>query len=147
MIYPDGSFYIGNWSDNTKSGTGKLVRADQTVYEGQWINDEQHGQGSEKWHDGVFEGQYENGFRHGQGKFEMFDGSSYEAPSLIIKWREKGSTHGPMAAIMSATLKTTRCTDKDSLCMAMVAVTKAVSLMIRKRATESFPGKYISENG
>ena len=67
------------------------------------------------------------------------------APSLIIKWRVKGSTHGPMAAIMSATLKTTRCTDKDSLCMAMVAVTKVLSSMIRKRATESFLGKYTSE--
>ena len=67
------------------------------------------------------------------------------APSSIIKWRDKGSTHGPMAATMLATLKTTRCTDKDSLCMAMAAVTKVVSSMIRKRATESFPGKYILE--
>ena len=67
------------------------------------------------------------------------------APSSTIKWKEKGSTHGPMEAIMSATLKTTRCTDKDSLCMAMAAVTKVVSSMIRKRATESFPGKYIFE--
>ena len=67
------------------------------------------------------------------------------APLSTIKWKDKESTHGPMAATMSETLKTTRCTDRDSLCMAMVAVTKAVSSTIRKRATESFPGKYISE--
>ena len=40
MIYPDGSYYLGQWKANQRSGTGRLVRADNTVYEGTWAHDE-----------------------------------------------------------------------------------------------------------
>ena len=40
MIYADGSYYVGYWVDNERSGLGKLIRADQTKYEGSWLNDQ-----------------------------------------------------------------------------------------------------------
>ena len=78
MIYPDGSYYTGYFKDNQRCGQGKLMRRDETSYDGLWANDEQNGRGVEIWNDGRFEGEYKNGYRHGHGTFIMFDGSSYE---------------------------------------------------------------------
>ena len=64
--------------------------------------------------------------------------------SPLTKWKVKESTHGPMVVTMLATLKTIRCMDKDFLSTAMVDATKEDLHSTRKRAMESFPGKYTS---
>jgi len=78
-----------------REGKGKLVRADKTVYDGEWQNNEQHGLGKEQWHDGNFEGYYRNGFRHGLGKFIMFDESSYEGEFSNNKMDGRGKYNWP----------------------------------------------------
>ena len=48
-------------------------------YEGDWIDDQQHGFGTETWPDGaVYKGCYVKGMKHGKGLFKWADGSSYE---------------------------------------------------------------------
>ena len=55
------------------------IRVERIVrYEGDWFEDQQHGDGIEKWTDGaVYEGKYVNGMKHGKGLFKWADGSSY----------------------------------------------------------------------
>ena len=37
-IYKDGSYYVGEFKDRKREGKGKLVKADGTIQEGQWMN-------------------------------------------------------------------------------------------------------------
>lgn len=54
MIWPDGSRYDGNWSENRASGQGRLIHADGDVYEGEWLNDKAHGEGTYSHANGAY---------------------------------------------------------------------------------------------
>jgi len=37
--WQDGSYYEGYWRNNCANGKGRLIHADNDVYEGNWVND------------------------------------------------------------------------------------------------------------
>lgn len=43
--YPDGSTYIGEWSEDQRHGQGLYKRPDGTTYKGMFFDDEMHGKG------------------------------------------------------------------------------------------------------
>ncbi|CUV04547.1 unnamed protein product [Cryptosporidium hominis] len=52
---------------------------DKITYEGEWLGDNKHGYGIQKWPDGaVFEGNFVNGTANGYGVFIHTDGDKYE---------------------------------------------------------------------
>lgn len=52
---------------------------DKITYEGEWLGDNKHGYGIQKWPDGaVFEGNFVNGTANGYGIFIHTDGDKYE---------------------------------------------------------------------
>lgn len=52
---------------------------DKITYEGEWLGDNKHGYGVQKWPDGaVFEGNFVNGTANGYGIFIHTDGDKYE---------------------------------------------------------------------
>ena len=61
-------------------GTFKAIRGSDSFfeYDGDWVEDKQHGLGVETWPDGArYEGSYVDGKKHGKGLFKWADGSSY----------------------------------------------------------------------
>lgn len=105
MTYKDGSHYKGQFNaDGKRHGKGTWS-SDNGMYEGQWVNDHQHGQGKQTWADGrvytgqfmegkfeghgrmewhttqglmVYDGEYTNDKKHGSGKFIWPDGRTYD---------------------------------------------------------------------
>merc|ERR1711925_25908 len=68
---------------------GKLMWADGSVYEGNWQNDKQHGNGKIKWANGDFyEGEFLADQLHGRGKITYANGNSLDGTFL------KGKIHG-----------------------------------------------------
>lgn len=66
--WPDGTIYIGFWSNDLEHGYGKKFFANDDVYRGNWKNGAFHGQGAYIWNNGqIYEGQWEDGFEHGFG--------------------------------------------------------------------------------
>ena len=48
MVYKDGGSYEGSWINGKRSGLGKMVYEDrQSYYEGEWLDDQQHGKGKQ----------------------------------------------------------------------------------------------------
>jgi len=112
--YVDGSVYVGQISGGRRHGEG-MWRGHVSHYEGQWVDDKQHGKGRQVWSDGriydgefkyqkfsgrgrmvwntangmhTYEGQYKDDLKHGLGKFVWADGRSYDG-----EW-VKGQRHG-----------------------------------------------------
>ena len=70
-------------------GRGTLVRAEGSMYEGQWLAGEKHGQGKNTEATGdVYEGGYVEGEKQGHGKFTFAGGDVYEGEF------QKGDYHG-----------------------------------------------------
>jgi len=38
QIWPNGSVYEGHFKNNLANGKGRLIHADQDIYEGYWLN-------------------------------------------------------------------------------------------------------------
>ena len=62
------------------NGRGTFIDSKGSTYDGEWLNDQQHGYGRETWDQGriKFEGQYYQGKKNGRGRYEWADGSFYE---------------------------------------------------------------------
>ena len=61
--YPDGGVYDGEWQDNNRHGQGKQTHPGGSEYEGQWQHDSGNGKGRMTFPEGeVVEGVFENGF-------------------------------------------------------------------------------------
>ena len=68
-----------------KSGQGKFVWANGTVYTGNFVEDQREGYGVCEWKSGAsgepglkyYHGEWKEGRMHGKGKFEWFDGKVY----------------------------------------------------------------------
>ena len=92
VIPSEGASYIytGAIENGKRTGQGKCV-CDLGVYEGQWVNDRFHGQGSMYWGDGDGEeyvGQWKDGKMDGQGTMTYADGRKY-----VGQWKD-GMCHG-----------------------------------------------------
>ena len=61
--------YVGNLTDGKRNGFG-ILTANGFKYEGEWLNDEEHGQGTLQYPDGCsYEGQWQSGRKSGEGTF------------------------------------------------------------------------------
>lgn len=60
MQYADGSEYDGPWRNDARSGRGKFIWKDGAgVYEGDFLDDQMHGEGRLKWASGAeYSGQW-----------------------------------------------------------------------------------------
>lgn len=81
--YPDAYFtYEGQWVNNQKHGQGRFVLGDGSWYEGSFQNGQIQGEGAKTWPSGaVYTGQFQAGEQHGQGKHvgaKYKDGTTYE---------------------------------------------------------------------
>ena len=47
--WPDGSYYIGEWSENCIQGQGEYIWGDGRRYKGEWKNNKMHGFGVHTW--------------------------------------------------------------------------------------------------
>ena len=45
MYYPDGSKYEGQWVDDMRHGNGTYTYVNGDVYSGEWTGNNRHGQG------------------------------------------------------------------------------------------------------
>lgn len=53
------------------NGRGTFIDPKGSTYEGDWVNDQQHGFGCETWEQGKikFEGEYVQGKKNGKGRY------------------------------------------------------------------------------
>ena len=63
--------YIGNIIDGKKEGKGKLIYPDGTYYEGNFKNDLFNGKGIFVNNNSIYNGDFLNGKKHGKGKIEI----------------------------------------------------------------------------
>ena len=67
-----GSKYEGFWQSNKKTGLGRYVYPDKSIYFGFYYQDKPDGIGIYRWPDGNFyQGEWKNGKRDGVGRFEF----------------------------------------------------------------------------
>ena len=75
--------YDGQWQNNMQHGEGNQSWADGNqrgprTYSGQWQNHRQHGEGNKSWADGrTYSGQLKEDKQHGQGKETRANGSTH----------------------------------------------------------------------
>lgn len=91
---PDGSRYIGDWSEiagvKTKHGQGVLISGTET-YTGGWEQDMMNGIGEYKFGSGaVYRGGFKNNLFEGDGTYTFADGSSYVGQWQGNKMHGKG---------------------------------------------------------
>lgn len=87
-------WYEGDFFNNQLHGQGTLYRRDK-VYTGSWVRDRMEGHGQETWPDGCcYRGTYLKDHRHGVGCFRWRDGRQY-----CGQWAE-GCQHGNGRVLM-----------------------------------------------
>lgn len=91
LIFENGDYYEGEWQFGKANGYGKYVHEDGTVYEGEFIEDKQEGKGKEVWKDGsVYIGDFKDSLKWGQGCFVWKDGSMYKGGLIQNQLNGKG---------------------------------------------------------
>lgn len=80
ILFANGNTYVGGLKEDMLHGKGILRDVvQQSVYDGEFFEDQRHGYAVFTYPGGRYEGQYQNNKRHGRGKDEddagnMFDG-------------------------------------------------------------------------
>ena len=88
-IWADESTYDGQWLDNKINGYGAYEWHDGRKYFGHWKENDMHGYGIYIYSDGIrYDGQYENDKKEGYGIYYWTDGRKYEG------WWHNGKQHG-----------------------------------------------------
>ena len=68
IILPDGKTYEGDWVNDTQHGKGKYIWADGSIFEGSFSKGVRQGFGIWKYNNGtVYEGEFKNDFKNGKG--------------------------------------------------------------------------------
>lgn len=68
QVWLDGSLYEGQWVAGKANGIGRLIHSDGDVYEGEWRDDKANGTGKYMHYDGaVYEGDWKEDKQHGYG--------------------------------------------------------------------------------
>ncbi|GHV13681.1 hypothetical protein FACS1894219_08810 [Clostridia bacterium] len=84
-----GSYYVGEFKDDTISGYGKYVFENGSSYEGELEDGMFHGKGKYIWADkSYYDGEWKEDVRDGYGIYVWNDGSSHEG-----EWKD-GKRHG-----------------------------------------------------
>lgn len=86
FYFPDGSYYDGQFTKKgdvvKRQGSGMFFDGG-AVYDGQWADDEMHGEGTMTFDTGAsYSGSFTANKFHGRGKYSWPDGTSYEG-----QWR------------------------------------------------------------
>lgn len=76
----DGEWYKGYLLlAKLSPGLASAVRWDSALYEGDWIDNRPHGEGTLKWPDGeVYTGEFNDGRKEGRGELTLANGNKYE---------------------------------------------------------------------
>ena len=92
MVFPGGRFsrghiFDGAWSEDARSGWGKLVHSDGESYDGEWRQGKRNGRGVQthgvegKEHEGdagdKFDGERKDNLRHGACTYTFFNGETF----------------------------------------------------------------------
>jgi len=74
------------------NGRGTFIDSKGSTYEGDWMDDHQHGMGAETWEQGKisFQGEYNQGKKNGRGRYEWADGSFYEGDFVDSVFQGQG---------------------------------------------------------
>lgn len=83
IVYNDGLVYKGDFKHGQRHGVGQMYRKESDVvvyhYEGNWYENEKHGEGEEMTDGKKYKGHFHLGKRHGQGHLmSLTDSFSYE---------------------------------------------------------------------
>lgn len=90
VVFEDGSVYEGSFVNDNIEGYGVLTWPDDKIYHGLWKDNKMSGKGRMEWPNGMFyEGQYENDLKHGFGIFYYGKGKK-----LYAGFWKKGKFHG-----------------------------------------------------
>merc|ERR1711991_945252 len=65
--------YEGNYKDGLKNGYGKMVFPSGDVYEGMWVDNKMHGEGTYTYKSSgdIYSGAWEDSKKHGAGRYEF----------------------------------------------------------------------------
>ena len=90
-MYPDGDIYTGEWANGKASGYGTFFSEKGLHYEGEWLEDQFHGQGTEwfNYDQGYYKGEFAHSKKSGKGIFKM-QGVTYEGDFLDGQFHGKG---------------------------------------------------------
>uniref|UniRef100_A0A7S1TNM0 Uncharacterized protein n=1 Tax=Phaeomonas parva TaxID=124430 RepID=A0A7S1TNM0_9STRA len=104
MSFDDGSCYQGQWRNNQMHGQGELSRRNgRVVYRGDFKHNLRHGQGAE--HDGTtgkvtYEGEFWNNARNGRGVAYFSDGGRYDGTWSDGAENGRGTLYGSDGAML-----------------------------------------------
>ena len=88
-FFEGGEWYNGEWKDDNFHGQGTYTFADGAKYVGEWKDGKQNGQGTYTFADGAtYVGEHKDGEKHGQGTFTFAEGDKY-----VGEWKD-GKYHG-----------------------------------------------------
>jgi hypothetical protein len=77
LIWPNNSYYIGNFKNNVCCGHGVLVLNEDEFNEGEWENDQLNGTGLITMRNYTYCGDFLNGVPHGNGEIFYTEGGKY----------------------------------------------------------------------
>ena len=78
-IYANGSVYLGEMSEDKRTGKGVYLFDSEDLYVGDWSENCIHGQGCYVFRSGeIYKGELRKGLKHGFGTFFYKDGRIYE---------------------------------------------------------------------
>lgn len=84
--------YEGRWQQSARQGEGKEVWPDGSYYEGSWVKDKFHGQGTYYNRNAKYIGEFEEGLKRGKGKIEYLGtNDTYEGEWLSNRFHGKGT--------------------------------------------------------
>jgi len=93
--YPSGNAYSGSMSGRKRHGPGTLVWADGARYEGDWVNDEMHGNGAIRFPNGSeYRGAFSHNNPYGFGTLTTVNGER-----LTGEWQFQGRAAGPSGPV------------------------------------------------
>ncbi|KAK2165156.1 hypothetical protein LSH36_54g07007 [Paralvinella palmiformis] len=110
-MFPNGDKYDGEYMMSPggsleRSGTGKHITSDGTVYTGQWVEDKMHGQGKIIFPSGAtYEGIFVNNQFQGRGKYVFPNGSFYDGEFNENKLEGDGNFTDTESQIWSGTFR------------------------------------------
>ena len=82
-MYPDGTYYDGDWQNDKKHGQGTFAKFNGHKYTGEWKENQRHGEGTEQLPDEtVFKATWVNGLKEGKGTVKPKDG---EVSGVVFK--------------------------------------------------------------
>ena len=126
LNYGNGFIYNGSWRSGLRHGPGKLTnQTNQTMYEGEWLNDAMAGNGKLQLSFATFSGKFDDGdptrgdfhlsngdIYSGSFKYGALHGSGCFTSAIGVKWDgnwEKGKRNDKFTAIIPAGRLTAHC--------------------------------------